>query len=229
MHRHRSIWALCFAGAFLAGCGGGVTVQVGGGEGQTGRAVPLIGYYNGGLLNFGTRNAFEFYLQRDGAATGVIRLLETGQRIELVGQVSGDRILRLSNSEMYLDGVFGGAYNPNSPSQYIREGVLFYGTWALLSGGSGRVEAAHETWPPPPSYSGGTSIDNDYDGPWYDPDDDDDTYDPYPGGGTSGGTDDPFDGGFDPGTPDTGSPPGTGGEPTNDDIIFRRPVELDGD
>lgn len=222
MQRHRWLWVMVITAAGLSGCGAGTTVQVAGDDGGSGRAIPLVGYYGGALLNFGVRNAIDFYLQRDGSATATIRLLDTGQRIELVGQVSRDRILRLSNADLYLDGIFSGAWNPNSPGEYVRDGVLFFGTWALVSGGTGRVECAHQSWPPPPSYSGGNTIDTSWDDPY-----EDEPYDPYPSGGTSGGYDGPVDGGFNSGTPDTSSPPSTGGEPTNDDIVYRRPVELD--
>ena len=218
MTRTISACGLLLIAVAFSGCGGGTSVQVSNDSGNNGRAVPLIGIYSGGLLNLGSRNALEFTLQRNGAASGVLRLLDTGQRFEMTGQVSSDRSFVLQGVDFRIDGTFTGAFNPNDTSEYIRGGVLFYGTWVLQTGGSGRVEAAHETWPPPPSFTGGTTIDD----PYYD--------DPFPSGGgttTGGGTSEPpVDGGFDAGTPDDDSPPATGGEPTDDGIVYRQEVEL---
>ncbi|NUQ01245.1 MAG: hypothetical protein HUU35_15460 [Armatimonadetes bacterium] len=213
--------------ALLSGCGGGAGGYVEVGESGTGRSRPLVGWYFGSLRNYGRSVWLDFRLDRDGAASGVLRFEGDTPRITLSGQVNPDRTIRLQGGEVTITGEFSGAYNPYDQREYIVSGVHFVGTWRGEGEAAGSTDAWHESWPPAPNYDYNDYYHDDYydddyiSYPW--PDDDDD----YSGGGNGGGTGggsggNGGGGGFDP--PDTGGgdPPNTGGDPTNDDVILRR-------
>ncbi|MCC7492643.1 MAG: hypothetical protein IT204_09865 [Fimbriimonadaceae bacterium] len=239
---------LQLAAVLLVGCSGGYSqryyvvldrdprdvIELDGDTRPGGRALPLVGFYDATISTYSEPLTVLLSVDRDGSAFALVRFETSGRQIQLDGGIDTARFLTVEHAELRLDGYFVGAPHPLDPNDRFTSGVHWVGLWRAPDGRTGDFEGWHQIWPPGYHYYYPDHYDS-YD-PWYD----DYSYNlPWWYDDPSGGGSDPDDSWTDevdwspPVDPDPpswvppdwgsgGDPPDTAGDPTDDDIVFRR-------